>query len=67
MAAGDGDGITALRHVDVTPRLVYFRPGCVEYPRKELPMACFIIGAGSFYGLPVPVQRTDMVIAADGG
>ena len=30
-------------------------------------MACFIIGAGSFYGLPVPVQRTDMVIAADGG
>ena len=30
-------------------------------------MACFIIGAGSFYGLPVSVQRTDMVIAADGG
>ncbi len=29
-------------------------------------MACFIIGAGSFYGLPVSVQRTDMVIAADG-
>lgn len=28
-------------------------------------MACFIIGAGSFYGLPVSVQRTDMVIAAD--
>ena len=30
-------------------------------------MACFIIGAGSFYGLPVSVQRNDMVIAADGG
>lgn len=30
-------------------------------------MACFIIGAGSFYGLPMSVQRTDMVIAADGG
>ena len=30
-------------------------------------MACFIIGAGSFYGLPVPVRDTDTVIAADGG
>ncbi len=30
-------------------------------------MACFIIGAGSFYGLPVPVCPKDTVIAADGG
>ena len=30
-------------------------------------MSCFIIGAGSFYGLPVPIQPTDTVIAADGG
>ncbi len=30
-------------------------------------MACFIIGAGSFYGLPVPARDTDTVIAADGG
>ena len=30
-------------------------------------MACFIIGAGSFYGLPGPVRDTDTVIAADGG
>ena len=30
-------------------------------------MACFIIGAGSFYGLPVPVRDTDTVVAADGG
>lgn len=30
-------------------------------------MSCFIIGAGSFYGLPVPIHPTDTVIAADGG
>lgn len=30
-------------------------------------MSCIIIGAGSFYGLPVPIRETDTVIAADGG
>lgn len=30
-------------------------------------MSCFIIGAGSFYGLPAPIRSTDTVIAADGG
>ena len=52
---------------------IYFRPdraGPTEpYLKTERTpfMACFIIGAGSFYGLPVPVQKTDTVIAADGG
>ena len=30
-------------------------------------MACFIFGAGSFYGLPVAPREDDYVIAADGG
>lgn len=30
-------------------------------------MACFIFGAGSFYGLPVAPRKEDYVIAADGG
>ncbi len=30
-------------------------------------MSCIIIGAGSFYGLPVATESTDTVIAADGG
>ena len=29
--------------------------------------ACFIIGAGPFYGLPVVPGRGDFIIAADGG
>ena len=29
--------------------------------------ACFIFGAGPFYGLPVPPKETDFIIAADGG
>ncbi len=42
LAAGDGDGITALRHVDAN--LGYFAPAASNI-RKELPMACFIIGS----------------------
>ncbi len=30
-------------------------------------MACFIFGAGSFYGLPGTIRPDDLVIAADGG
>lgn len=30
-------------------------------------MACFIFGAGEFYGLPCGIGAEDMVIAADGG
>lgn len=30
-------------------------------------MACWIFGAGSFYGLPEAIQPGDFVIAADGG
>lgn len=30
-------------------------------------MACFIVGAGSFYGLPAAIRPEDTVIAADGG
>ena len=29
--------------------------------------ACFIFGAGPFYGLPVPPAPEDLIIAADGG
>lgn len=29
--------------------------------------ACFIIGAGPFYGLPLPPGPEDVVLAADGG
>ena len=39
----------------------------IHKKRKGYSMSCFIIGAGSFYGLPVPIQSTDTVIAADGG
>lgn len=30
-------------------------------------MACYIFGAGSFYGLPRPIEKNDLVLAADGG
>ena len=30
-------------------------------------MACFVFGAGGFYGLPVVPKKGDLVIAADGG
>ena len=28
---------------------------------------CFLFGAGPFFGLPVPPQPGDLILAADGG